>query len=268
MEISSYLKSQGAFRVETRETVGSTNTVLREIAASGAPEGFVLAAEEQTAGKGRLGRSFYSPGGRGVYFSLLLRPDFAASDVKLITPAAAVAAAQGIDEVFGVRVGIKWVNDLLVNGKKVCGILTESALVAGSDVVEYAILGIGINVFAPAAGFPEDIRGVATALVGEGAVNGDKRCRLIAAVLDKFRHYYRKLPDREFLDEYRARSVVIGRDVDVLSANGSHRPARALAIDDECRLVVRFADSPADSVTDCGTVALDSGEISVGMHNA
>ena len=267
--ITAKIKTAGVFQVDVRKSVTSTNSVLRGMAAEGAPEGLVLVAEEQTAGKGRLGRSFFSPGGHGVYFSLLLRPRIAANDATLITPAAAVAAARAVERVYGVRAGIKWVNDLFLNGKKICGILTEAAISAGSSRAESAVLGIGINVTIPEGGYAGDLAGVATACIGynaggpnaagSGAVVEDGRCRLIAAVLDEFWGFYQNLTARRFLDEYRARSVVLGQDIRVCSGD-TQKMARALAIDDDCRLVVRYESGE--------TAALDSGEVSVVMQNA
>ena len=252
--ITGRIKTADVFRVEVRKTVTSTNTILREIAAKGEPEGFVLATEEQTAGKGRMGRSFHSPAGHGVYFSLLLRPGCKAGDATLITSAAAVAAARAIEDVTGVRVGIKWVNDLFLNGKKVCGILTEAAFGMESGLVESAVLGIGINITRPEKGFPGMLEDVAAALTDRSTGDSGERCRLIAAVLDRFWRYYQNLPAREFLDEYRARSIILGQDIYVLSGSGK-KPARALEIDDECRLVVRYKN---DEIA-----TLDSGEVSI-----
>lgn len=259
--ITGYLESAETFRVEVRKTVTSTNTVLREMAAKSCsgdvPEGLVLAAEEQSAGKGRLGRSFYSPGGHGVYFSLLLRPRLKACDAALITPAAAVAAALAIEAVTGARAGIKWVNDLFLNGKKVCGILTEATFSMGGGIVESAVLGVGINTTRPENGYPEGLDGAA-ALADRIAGKNNERSRLIAATLNKFWRYYKDLPARGFLDEYRARSVVLGQDIYVLSDGGKKR-ARALAIDDDCRLVVRYDNG--------GAAVLDSGEVSIAIDN-
>jgi len=281
-----HLKDKEFFVIDVRKTVTSTNTVLRDIAAKGAPEGYVLAAEQQTAGKGRLGRSFHSPFGHGVYFSLLLRPVAPASDVALITPAAAVAAARAIEEVTGRHVGIKWVNDLFLGDKKVCGILTEAVFGMESGTVESAVLGIGINVTAPEEGYPDEIADIVAALnVGAGdearsgagaraadgagagvdrGMGGDvcevaasplvSRCALIAATLENFRGYYNDLSKKEFLDEYRARSILPGREILVLS-HDSEKRARALAIDDDCRLVVEYDDGVVE--------ALSSGEVSI-----
>ena len=249
--ISGFLKNE--FTVETRKTVTSTNTVLREMAANGAPEGYVLAAEEQTAGKGRQGRSFHSPAKHGVYFSLLMRPGLRAVDAALITSAAAVAVSRAIEDIFGVRTGIKWVNDLFVGDKKVCGILTEAAFDMESGLVESVVLGIGINITRPETGW--GIEDVATTLTDRSHGRDGGRNRLIAASLDNFWGFYKNLSAREFLDEYRARSIVLGQDIYVLSAGERKRPARALEIDDECGLVVRYED---------GEVAtLGSGEVSI-----
>jgi len=252
--IASHIKTAGVFRLDVRKSVTSTNTVLRDLAAEGVPEGYVVAAGEQTAGKGRQGRAFYSPARHGVYFSLLLKPGSKTDDAALITSAAAVAAAQAIERVLGVRVGIKWVNDLYAEGKKVCGILTEAVFGMESGTVESAVLGIGINITRPEEGFRKEIANVATALTDRSAGRDSERCRIIAATLDNFWRYYQNLAGRGFLDEYRARSVILGQDIFVLSG-GEKRPGRAIAIDDDCRLIVRYEDGE--------TAALNSGEVSV-----
>ena len=253
-EILRRLKSPGVFTIETRKRVTSTNTVLRELAAIGVPEGYVIAAEEQTAGKGRLGRGFHSPAGCGAYFSLLLRPGPKSGETSLITSAAAVAVARAIDEVFNIRAGIKWVNDLYVGDKKVCGILTEATMDMESGSIDNAVLGVGINITKPETGYPEDIGDVASSLISEKGGKDSGRCRLIASVLDNFWMIYLNLSKREFLDEYRERSIVLGRDILVLSARDT-KPAHALAIDDECRLIVRYENGE--------TATLGTGEVSV-----
>ena len=256
--IEGHIKTKGVFRVEARESVTSTNAVLRDMASKGAPEGCVLAAEGQTAGKGRLGRHFHSPARHGVYFSLLLRPDCPAGEAALITSAAAVAAARAIENVIGVRVGIKWVNDLFIEGKKVSGILTEAVLGMESGMVESAVLGIGINITKPEGGFPEELEGVASALTGRAKGRYSERCRLIAATLDNFWGYYQNMEERLFLDEYRARSIILGRGIYVFSGDNK-RAAQAIAIDDKCGLVVRYENGEM--------ATLGSGEVSVRSIN-
>jgi len=261
--IRKYIRNAGIFSVEVRKSVTSTNTVLRESAANGAPEGTVLAAEEQTAGKGRQGRQFHSPARHGVYFSLLLRPVTNANNAALITSAAAVAAARAIEDVTGVRAGIKWVNDLFANGKKVCGILTEATFGMESGQVESAVLGIGINVTKPAEGFPGTLESTAGTLTDRATGKDNERCRLIASTLDNFWEFYTDLPARKFLDEYRSRSIILGRDIYVLTGD-EKKPARALAIDETCGLIVRFENGE--------TAVLSSGEVSIrpqtSIHNA
>lgn len=257
-EIVGYLRNSGIFNVEVRKSVTSTNTVMREAAAKGAPEGCVIVAEEQTAGKGRQGRAFHSPAGHGAYFSLLLRPRYAAGDAALITSAAAVAAARAIEDIYDVEVGIKWVNDLFVSGKKVCGILTEASLDMESGQLENAVLGIGINITSPKDGFPEGLRGIAASLTDAQSGKDSERCRIIAATLDNFWEFYANLSERAFLDEYRSRSIVVGNDIYILSG-GERVPARALAIDDDCRLVVRYESGAC--------AALNSGEVSTNVRD-
>ena len=137
---------QDIFHFHILETVDSTNDEAKKIAARQKAEGCVILAECQTRGKGRQGRSFYSPRGTGIYMSLILDPSREQSRPALITTAAAVAVSEAIEEVTGKRTGIKWVNDVFADGKKVCGILTEGAFDGQSERLKYAVLGIGINV--------------------------------------------------------------------------------------------------------------------------
>jgi len=253
-EISAHLKTSNVFQVDVRKTVTSTNTVLRDMANKGAVEGYVIAAEEQTAGKGRMGRDFFSPVGHGAYFSLLLKPGSKASESTLITSAAAVATAKAIEEVTGVRVGIKWVNDLFIGGRKVCGILTEASFDMENGLVESAVLGIGINITRPDKGFPRALEGVATALSERSSGKDNERSRIIASTLDNFWEYYKNLSEREFLDEYRARSIIVGKDVYILSGD-CQKKAKALSIDDDCGLEVRYENGE--------TATLSSGEVSI-----
>jgi len=251
--ITGHIKTGGVFTVELRKSVTSTNTLLRDMAAKGAPEGYVLVAEEQTAGKGRQGREFHSPAGHGAYFSLLLRPGSRTGEAALITSAAAVAVARAIEEVLGAKVGIKWVNDIFLNGKKVCGILTEAVISMESGLVESAVLGVGINVTRPEEGFPKELEDAA-ALTDRSIGKDSERNRLIAATLDNFWEYYQNLAARKFLGDYRALSVLLGQDIYIIS--GERRiPAQALAIDDDCGLLVRYESGE--------TTRLSSGEVSI-----
>ena len=239
------------FHIEILPECGSTNSYLKERAAT-LPEWHAVIAETQSSGRGRLGRSFFSPARTGLYMSVLLRPRLDAADAPLITTAAAVAVCRAIEELAGERAEIKWVNDIFVHGKKVCGILTEASFDMESGAVEYVVTGIGINVTAPEDGFPEELSGIAGAVLGSRQHN--MRSGLSAAIL---RHLYTicsELPDRGFVGEYRSRNFLAGREVDVLHRDGSE-PAVVLEVDDKCRLIVRYADGRVE--------ALSSGEVSV-----
>ena len=230
----------------------STKLVLRSHANAGAAEGTVDIAAEQTGGRGRKGRSFYSPQGTGVYVSLLLKPKIAPDDATLITTTAAVAVCHAVETLSGETATIKWVNDVFLRGKKVCGILTEGSFDMESGQFDYAILGAGINVYEPSGGFPKEIREIAGSVLRSPAP--DAKNRVIAEYLNRFLPLYRKLGSAETNADYRRRSFVLGKMVNVLSGERV-TPARALDVDDHCRLVVEYEDGHRE--------ALSSGEISV-----
>ncbi|NLI54746.1 MAG: biotin--[acetyl-CoA-carboxylase] ligase [Clostridiales bacterium] len=234
------------------DEVDSTNLVLRKLANEGAPEGTVVVAAEQTGGRGRKGRSFFSPLGTGVYVSLLLKPRIAPDDATLITTTAAVAVCGAAEALSGRKAEIKWVNDVFMDGKKICGILTEGSFDMESGQFEYAVLGTGINVYAPEGGFPEEIRNIAGSVLSASAP--DAKNRMIAEYLNRFLPLYRDLGGAETIAEYRRRSFVIGRDVTVLAGDRA-TPARALDVDKRCRLVVEYPDGARET--------LSSGEISI-----
>ncbi len=243
-------------RVEVRREVSSTNDVLKAEAERGAPEGTVLIAEEQTAGKGRLGRRFLSPPGTGLYLSILLRPQFSAEQSLFITTAAAVAVAQAIEEVADVEAKIKWVNDVYIGGKKVCGILTEASVDFESGGLHWAVLGIGINIAGPEGGFPAELRETAGALF-PGKCPASVRSRLAAAVIRRFFEWYERLEDAPFLEEYRRRSFLDGKWV-AFTLGSEQFSGVVQGIDEKARLVVRL---------DTGeTQAFSAGEVS--MHRA
>lgn len=229
-------------RVLVLESVDSTNTVLGRMAGEGAPEGTAVLALEQTAGRGQRGRTFFSPAGSGVYMSLLLRPRIQAADALAVTPAAAVAASRAIEAATGRRVGIKWVNDVLLDGKKVCGILTE-AQSTPAGALDHVICGLGINICEPEGGFPPEISGSAGALFE--TYPGDERvAELVADVLNGLWELASLLPARDFLNEYRERSVLTGGKVSV-SGRGE---AEVLGIDGGFRLLVRFPDGGVEAL--------------------
>lgn len=254
--IGKYLDSSDWSDIEVERCVSSTNTVLKERAAQGAPHGKVLIAEEQSAGRGRRGnRSFASPRGTGLYMSILLRPKISSEEALFLTTAAAVAVSEAIETLTGREAQIKWVNDIFCGGKKVCGILTEASFDLESGVPDYAIVGMGINITEPEGGFPEEIKDVAGAIFDK-TPPGDAKCALAALVLKNFKKYYETLAERNFLEGYKSRSLVVGREIMIIQGDEKRR-ALALGIEDDCRLRV---------ITDEGEELLSTGEISIRLQ--
>ncbi len=248
-----YLKGEAQnFDLTVYQTVTSTNTLAKEAAAQGAKEGSVIIAKEQTQGRGRLGRSFYSPNTSGIYFTIIVRPKINLEDSLLITTAAAVAVAQAIETIAGVDAKIKWVNDIFVADKKVCGILTEASLSFESGGLEYAVVGIGLNI--NTMDFPSDISSVAGSIFQEKPDNLPVTSMLVAEVLNNLAGCLNALTDKHYLDEYRKRSFLLGKNICVLKSNKT-LPAKAVSIDEKARLVVEYEDHTVE--------ALNSGEVSV-----
>ena len=214
-----------------------TNAALRTQATNGAPEGLVLIAQAQSAGRGRRGHSFFSPPG-GLYLSILLRPAFSTRQSPQITALAAVAAARAAERLCGVPITIKWVNDLWKNGKKVCGILTEAAVDLESGMLDYAVLGLGFNLVQPSGGWPKELAAVAGSLFDSAPAPG-ARAALAAAFLNEFWALYHTGLRGSWLDDYRRRQALTGRHVTLIPNGSEPRGATVLGIDDDCRLLVR-----------------------------
>ncbi len=239
---------------EVYKSVTSTNTLLKEAAAKGAAEGKVLIAEEQTEGRGRMGRNFYSPAKTGIYMSILLRPKVKVEEALFITTSAAVAVAKAIEKVTGCEAKIKWVNDIYCNGKKVCGILTEAGVDFEGGGLEYCIVGIGINIARPLNDFPSELKDIATGIFEARMYSSELRSKLIAEILNNFANYYSELSGKAFIKEYRQRSFLIGKEIDIITGDKLQN-ATVLDIDDEARLIVKL---PGGEIK-----ALSSGEVSV-----
>lgn len=251
--VKKYLSPEcGGLSVQVHKIINSTNTRLRELAADGAPEGTAVISGEQTNGRGRLGRSFFSPSDTGVYLSLLLRPQMTADSAVKITTAAAVSVAEAIEKLSGKPAQIKWVNDIYMDGRKVCGILTEAAFSLENGGLEYAVLGIGVNAYVPENGFPEDIKDIAGAVFSER--RDDMRNKLAAEILSRFMKYYSELADNTYIESYRKRLMWKGEKISVISGNTS-TPATLLDTDNDCRLLVEYENGEK--------AAVSSGEISI-----
>lgn len=259
--------------IDVFSKVDSTNTICIRRASSGESghSGSIYAAIAgcQTHGRGRRGRSFFSPDGTGLYMSILLRPTGLLADQAVkYTTIAAVAVSEAIEAVTGKSASVKWVNDVYVAGRKACGILTEASFNPEDGTLDYAVVGIGINVYEPEGGFPEDIRDRAGSITGP-QMRGIRN-RLAAEILAGFFRYLssdltplagKQSADADspavplYVEEYRNRCFVTGCDVDVLKAGSDPERALVLGLDDECRLLVRYEDGTEE--------ALSSGEISI-----
>lgn len=234
------------------EELDSTSIYAKAMAKEGASEGTVIIADRQLGGYGRMGRSFHSPKGTGLYMSIILRPCLSPEKTLYITTAAAVAVAQVLCEVASAEFGIKWVNDIYLNGKKVCGILTEAGF-SNNGRLDYAVLGIGINISLPKEGFPDEIKESATAAF-DAPINKETRMKLTDMIVDKFFEYYKKLEDKEYLPYYKAKNITVGKEVTVITSSESY-PACVLDIDDEFHLIVK--NNKGNIIT------LSSGEVSI-----
>lgn len=240
------------------ESVTSTNVLAKELATQGAPHGTILLASHQSAGRGRLGRSFHSPNHSGLYLSLLLRPRCNADALMHLTCSAAVAACDALEAACGCRPGIKWTNDLVWGTKKVGGILTELGW-TGDGKLDYAIIGIGVNRTQQPADFPQELQNMAASV----SMMTDRSVDAVTLAAEMIRAFYRMdqslLSGKgEIMARYRADCITLGKDICLLAPDGVQY-GHALDVDDQGALTVRFAD---------GTVrAVAAGEVSVrGMY--
>lgn len=237
-------------KIEYYNTLPSTNSFLKTRAKE-ENEGLVVVANSQTEGRGRFGRRFYSPENSGIYMSILLKPESKDFNSAFITATAAVAVSRAIENLSGKETQIKWVNDILIGGKKVCGILAEGSI-DPSGVLEYVILGIGINAFLPEKGFHDDIKDIAGFVFNENLP--ELKEKLAKEVINQFFALYQNNNQNEILDEYRKRSAVLGKEILVLKGD-QKIPAKALLIDDNFHLKVEYQDETLEF--------LNSGEISI-----
>ena len=240
------------------ERIDSTNIKAAQLAREGAPAGTAVLAGYQSAGKGRMGRSFSSPEGKGVYLSLILRPNCAARDLMHLTCAVAVAMCRAVEDVTGIHPGIKWINDLVVGKQKLGGILTELALSADGHV-DYAIIGVGINCRQQSQDFPEEIRSIATSLA---MVTGKDiaPAHLAAAMLNRLYQMDAQLLTHkgEWMHAYKENCITLGKSV-MLSRADTIRYGTALDLNESGELLVQLEDGTREWVC--------SGEASVrGMY--
>lgn len=238
-------------KIDVLEKVTSTNTVAKE-RASECEEGFVVIAGEQTAGRGRMGRSFFSPGDSGVYISVVLKPKIKPEDAVQITTASAVAVCKALEKLGVNESKIKWVNDVYLDNRKICGILTESSFNSRCGNLDFIILGVGVNIYEAPQGFPDEIKNIAGAVFSER--KEDLRNKFIAEFLNEFFCFYENLCSKNHLKEYKKKSFVLGREINIIQGE-SVRRGKAIDIDENCNLVVELPDGKIEK--------LYSGEISI-----
>lgn len=255
-EILSYLPQDYPWRDRFiyLDTVDSTNNYLKKLAAQGAPEGTLAVADCQTGGKGRLGRSFQSPGGVGIYMSVLLRPNCPPEDIMHLTCGVGVAMCDAVEQATGTRPGIKWTNDLVCQKRKISGILAELGMTS-QGTVDYAVIGVGINCCQGLEDFPEEIQSTAGSLA---MVTGQQisRPKVAAAMMESFAKLHQGLFTGKdaMLETYRKDCITLGQKISLVRGD-EVRHGTALDIGSDGDLIVRFED---------GTVApVSSGEVSV-----
>lgn len=237
--------------------VDSTNSYLMQRAADGAEEGLAVIAHRQTAGRGRRGRSFQSTGGLGLYLSVLVRPDLPAIDAPELTAWTAVAVCNGIEAAFGKRPQVKWINDIVADGRKLGGILTEMALNPDGSL-SHVVIGIGINVYHRRRDFAPELQDMAISIAQwlDRDLRDKTREYLAHCILRALDDMYCVFPTNRssFLRRYRDDCVTIGQLIRVITSDESI-PAVAEDIDDRFRLRVRYDDG--------STATLNAGEVSV-----
>lgn len=243
-------------KIHIYKCVGSTNLEAKKMAVAGAMQGTVVMAEEQTEGRGRMGRNFYSPKGTGLYMSVILRPQGTEFEAILATPAAAVAVCRVLADTLSIQGSVKWVNDIFVNGLKVCGVLTEAISDLQTKTIESLIIGIGINVSTDHKSFPENINTIAGSLLNTSANTPGviTRNRLAANVLDELFNLILFTKPTDMINEYKRYSFLPGKPITVYQGEKIY-DAEALDIDGMGGLIIKKADGSVDT--------LRSGEVSV-----
>ena len=241
------------------DSIDSTNARAKEMAANGAPHGTVLIAGHQTAGRGRLGRSFHSPAGQGVYLSVVLRPQCKPDALMHLTCATAVAMCDAVSSAVALRPGIKWTNDLVLGKRKIAGILTELSVDSASGIVDWVIIGVGINCCQSISDFPPEIQSFAGSLSMATCAAVDQS-RVAAAMITELHKMSLWLlsPPSQWMQRYRDNCITIGQDISLLRGDDV-RHGHAIDVDNNGALLVRFPDGHVEPI--------NSGEVSIrGMY--
>lgn len=229
------------------ETIDSTNNYAKKIAIDDARHGSLIVANHQSAGRGRQGHTFYSPADKGIYMTILLRPKEPLQELLKCTLAAGVATCQAIEELCSITPQIKWVNDIFIDKKKICGILTEATSDFESQQIDSVIVGIGIN--CKPIQFPEELKKIAGSLDQQSL----HRAALVASIYTHFMHWMNQLSSPTLLDEYKKRSLLIGKEI-IYTLNNEKKIGKVLDINQDGNLVLQQGNK---------TITLYSGEVSV-----
>lgn len=249
-EIKGYMSDSCAKNTQlfVFDEIDSTNNEAKRMIANGLSHNALIAANSQTGGRGRLGRSFYSPKNTGIYMSYVFHPNIKISNAVPVTTAASVAVVRAVEKLTDIKPSIKWVNDIYLNGKKICGILTEAITDFESEITHSVVVGIGINITTD--DFPDEISNIAASLNPVGVPRG----KIIVAVAEELSALCSDLSDKSYIAEYREHSMVIGKAIDYYKNNVKYS-GTAANIDNEGGLVVLKSDGTLET--------LHSGEITV-----
>ena len=241
-------------KIELYQTIASTNTYMKKLDHSDYPEGFTVIADHQTAGRGRFARKFYSPDKQGIYLSLLLKPNIDLPSISVLTICAAIAVCRGVLKICDINAGIKWVNDIYIGGKKLCGILSEASMSAELQSIDSVVVGIGIN-----TGVVDDnVREIAASILEESGKRGIRN-RLIAEVLNQFEDIYFGLDrgdkKKDIIAEYSQKLLFVGKEIRVTQHEKSYS-AIVQGVDETGALIVCLSDGSISSITS-GEINLD-----------
>ncbi|MCR4688331.1 MAG: biotin--[acetyl-CoA-carboxylase] ligase [Saccharofermentans sp.] len=250
-EICAYLSDTRAQDVIVLDSVDSTNDYLKDLASKGASKGTVVIADQQTKGKGRRGRAFASPSGCGIYLSYLMRPDTGLENISEITSWTAVAITDAIKKAYGIDTNIKWVNDILLDKLKICGILTELSIEGETGRIDSIVIGIGINVNEDS--FPKELQGIATSLAIQTKTKY-RRAILAAKLIEELDRLAAGWPSAKeyYLGSYKAKNITTGRKLKVfriMDGEDEGRDAEAIDINPDFSLKVRFTDGTTEDLT-------------------
>ncbi|HHU52683.1 MAG TPA: biotin--[acetyl-CoA-carboxylase] ligase [Clostridiaceae bacterium] len=241
------LNNPDTYQIEVFDTLDSTNNALKIKAREKAASGTLIVANAQENGRGRRGRDFFSPPGTGIYFSLLLRPNQDYNLSQKCPALAAVALAKAIDKISGKNTGIKWVNDVYIDNKKVAGILSEAELDFETRTISYLVIGVGVNVYQPKNDFPEELANTAAAIYSTAEKRPGLRNSIIAEFLNQWEIFGESKSSESALEVFREKSILTNKVVDIWH-NNKLLQAEVLDIDDEFELMIKLKDGSIETI--------------------